>query len=67
VDEDARLFTRHRGEVVVVVNFGTDAATTKVHEGLELRFETESGVDLDEGTLTVPGHAGALLAPTRTR
>jgi maltooligosyltrehalose trehalohydrolase len=67
VDEDTRLFTLHRGEVVVVVNFGTDAATTKVHEGLELRFETESGVDLDEGTLTVPGHAGALLAPTRTR
>jgi maltooligosyltrehalose trehalohydrolase len=67
VDEDTRLFTLHRGDVVVVVNFGTDAATTKVHEGLELRFETESGVDLDEGTLTVPGHAGALLAPTRTR
>jgi maltooligosyltrehalose trehalohydrolase len=67
VDEDTRLFTLHRGDVVVVVNFGTDAATTKVHEGLELRFETESGVDLDEGTLTVLGHAGALLAPTRTR
>jgi maltooligosyltrehalose trehalohydrolase len=67
VDEDTRLFTLHRGDVVVVVNFGTDAATTKVHEGLELRFETESGVDLDEGTLTVPRHAGALLAPTRTR
>jgi maltooligosyltrehalose trehalohydrolase len=67
VDEDTRLFTLHRGDVVVVVNFGTDAATTKVHEGLELRFETESGVDLDACTLTVPGHAGALLAPTRTR
>jgi maltooligosyltrehalose trehalohydrolase len=67
VDEDTRLFTLHRGDVVVVVNFGTDAATTKVHEGLELRFETESGINLDEGTLTVPGHAGALLAPTRTR
>ena len=67
VDEDTRLFTLHRGDVVVVVNFGTDAATTKVHEGLELRFETESGVDLGEGTLAVPGHAGALLAPTRTR
>jgi maltooligosyltrehalose trehalohydrolase len=67
VDEDTRLFTLHRGDVVVVVNFGTDAATTKVHEGLEMRFETESGVDLDEGTLTVPGHAGALLAPSRTR
>jgi maltooligosyltrehalose trehalohydrolase len=67
VDEDTRLFTLHRGEVVVVVNFGTDGAATKLAEGLELRFETESGVDLDEGTLTVPRHAGALLAPTRTR
>jgi maltooligosyltrehalose trehalohydrolase len=67
VDEDTRLFTLHRGEVVVVVNFGTDGAATKLAEGLELRFETESGVDLDAGTLTVPGHAGALLAPTRTR
>ncbi len=67
VDEDTRLFTLHRGDVVVAVNFGTDAATTKLDAGLELRFETESGVDLDEGTLTVPGHAGALLAPTRTR
>ena len=67
VDEDTRLFTLHRGEVAVVVNFGTHAATTKVDQGLGLRFETQSGVDLADGTLTVPGHAGALLAPTRTR
>ena len=67
VDEVTRLFTLHRGEVVVVVNFGADAATTKVGEGMDLRFETESGVDLAGGTLTVPGHAGVLLAPTRTR
>ncbi|MEO6510864.1 MAG: DUF3459 domain-containing protein, partial [Nocardioides sp.] len=67
VDEDARLFTLRRGDVVVVVNFGTGATTTRVPAGLDLRFETESGVDLDGGTLTVPGHAGALLAPTRTR
>ena len=36
-------------------------------DGLELRFETEAGVTLDGATLRVPGHAGALLAPSRTR
>jgi maltooligosyltrehalose trehalohydrolase len=67
VDEDTRLFTLYRGDVVIVVNFGRDEVTTDVADGLELRFETESGVDLDGAMLTVPGHAGALLAPTRTR
>ncbi len=66
VDEDTRLFTLRRGDVVVVVNFGTDEATTQVGDGLELRFETEAGVTLDGATLRVPGHAGALLAPSRT-
>jgi maltooligosyltrehalose trehalohydrolase len=63
VDEEARLFTMRRGQVVVVVNFGSEPATTEVERGLELRFETESGLDLAEGSLTLPGHAGALLAP----
>ncbi len=67
VDEDGRLFTLHRGDVVAVVNFGTEGASTTVAEDLELRFETEAGVDLDGATLSMPGHAGALLAPTRTR
>jgi len=67
VDEDSRLFTLVRGDVVVIVNFGTEEATAMVSDGLELRFETESGVDLAGTTLTVPGHAGALLAPSRTR
>jgi maltooligosyltrehalose trehalohydrolase len=67
IDEDTRLFTLHRGDVVIVVNFGTEPTTTTVGDGLDLRFETESGVDLDGATLTVPGHGGALLAPTRTR
>jgi maltooligosyltrehalose trehalohydrolase len=67
VDEDSRLFTLVRGDVVVIVNFGTDEATATVSDGLELRFETESGVDLARATMTVPGHAGALLAPSRTR
>ena len=52
----------HRGDVVVVVNFGTEPVTTSVDEGLALLFETESGVDLAGTALTVPAHAGALLA-----
>ncbi len=63
VDEDTRMFTLRRGEVVVIVNFGTEAGTTTVGAGLVLRFETESGVELDGSALRVPGHAGALLAP----
>ena len=65
-DEDTRLFTMrrsgHRGDVVVVVNFGPEPVTTSVDEGLALLFETESGVDLAGTALTVPAHAGALLA-----
>jgi maltooligosyltrehalose trehalohydrolase len=67
VDEDTRLFTLRRGDVVVVVNFGAGEAATTVGDGLELRFGTEAGVTLDGATLGVPGHAGALLAPSRTR
>jgi maltooligosyltrehalose trehalohydrolase len=63
VDEEARLFTMRRGEVVVLVNFGADTATAEVPAGLSLRFETESGVDVAGSTVTLPGHAGALLAP----
>ncbi len=64
VDDETRLFTMYRGDVVVVVNFGDETATTEVGPGLTLLFETESGVDLDGTTATLPGHAGALLAPT---
>jgi maltooligosyltrehalose trehalohydrolase len=66
-DEETRLFTMRRagqrGDVLVVVNFGTEAVTTDVDAGLALLFETESGVDLSGGSITLPGHAGALLAP----
>jgi len=63
VDEDTRLFLLRRGDAVVVVNFGPDPVTTTVGEGLVLLFETESGVDLTGADVTLPGHAGALLAP----
>ncbi len=62
-DDEARLFTMRRGDVVVVVNFGDQTVSTEVEPGLRLRFETEAGVDLDGAVVTLPGHAGALLAP----
>jgi maltooligosyltrehalose trehalohydrolase len=62
-DEGTRLFTMRRGEVVVVVNFGHEPVSAGVDDGLELLFETESGVDLAGTKLTLPAHAGALLAP----
>jgi maltooligosyltrehalose trehalohydrolase len=62
VDEAARVFRMSRGKLVVVVNFGDEPATVEVGHR-DLVFETESGVDLDGGELTLPPHAGALLAP----
>jgi maltooligosyltrehalose trehalohydrolase len=62
-DEEARLFTMRRSDVVVLVNLGTDAVTADVEPGLALLFETESGVALAGTRVTLPGHAGALLAP----
>ncbi len=61
--EDSGLFTMRRGDVVVLVNFGSEPARVEVGAGLDLRFETESGVKLDGTTVSLPAHAGALLAP----
>jgi maltooligosyltrehalose trehalohydrolase len=47
----------------VLVNFGDAAAVIELDEPAELLFETESGVDLVGTTLTVPPHAGAVVAP----
>ena len=62
VDEASRLFRMSRSDLLVVVNFGDEPLTTSVEHG-ELLFETLSGVELSGGTLTLPTHAGALLAP----
>ncbi|MEI5673142.1 MULTISPECIES: malto-oligosyltrehalose trehalohydrolase [unclassified Nocardioides] len=62
VDEESRTFVMHRGDLAVVVNFG-DAPATLVLPHTRLLFETEAGADLGDGTLTLPPHAGALLAP----
>jgi len=49
-----------RGSLLVLVNFGETPVASEVGPA-ELLFETESGVDLDEGVITLPGHAGALV------
>ncbi len=62
VDEERRVFTMARGALLVVVNFGDEPAAVEAGHR-DLLFETEAGVDLDGGELTLPPHAGALLAP----
>ncbi|MCW2793520.1 MAG: maltooligosyl trehalose hydrolase, partial [Nocardioides sp.] len=64
VDEEARTFEMWRGDLLVVVNFGDDAATIALDAPGELLFETESGVELGaDGRLTLPAHAGAMIGP----
>ena len=63
VDEDARLFTMRRGSLVVVVNFGAGEASWEVEGVSRVLFETEAGVAVADSVVTVPAHAGALLAP----
>jgi maltooligosyltrehalose trehalohydrolase len=59
-DEETRVFTMRRGALTVVVNFGGAEQSVAV-AAQELLFETESGVDLRDGVVTLPPHAGALL------
>jgi maltooligosyltrehalose trehalohydrolase len=67
VDEDSRVFTMRRGPegqaVVMVVNFGDRPAEVTVGDGLDLVFRTPSLPSLAADRLTLPPHAGALLAP----
>jgi maltooligosyltrehalose trehalohydrolase len=63
VDEETRLFTMRRGSLVVVVNFGSAEASWEVEGVSQVLFETEAGVALADSVVTVPAHAGALLAP----
>jgi len=59
-DEETRVFTMRRGALTVVVNFGERERAVEV-AARELLFETESGVDLRDGSVTLPPHAGCLL------
>jgi maltooligosyltrehalose trehalohydrolase len=60
-DEEARVFTMARGRLTVVVNFGDQPCVVDLDASAVL-FETESGVDLADGAVTLPAHAGALLS-----
>jgi maltooligosyltrehalose trehalohydrolase len=60
-DEATGLFTLRRGEVLIAVNFGDHEQRTAVGSG-ELVFATPAGAAYDDGVLTLPPHAGALLS-----
>ncbi|WGL52994.1 malto-oligosyltrehalose trehalohydrolase [Nocardioides sp. BP30] len=62
-DEDTRLFTLRRGEVLVVVNFGEEQARLDVGDG-ELLLTTPAGAGHEAGSLVLPAHAGALFRRT---
>ena len=62
VDEEARLFTMRRGDVLVVVNFAAVPTELSVGDDLELLFGTPAGPMLTAGRLRLPARAGALLA-----
>ncbi|WP_210648891.1 malto-oligosyltrehalose trehalohydrolase [Nocardioides sp. SYSU D00065] len=62
---EGRLFAMRRGDLLVVVNTGDDAASLEVGER-DVLFETPAGVTLDGATLSVPAHAGCLLGPVAT-
>jgi maltooligosyltrehalose trehalohydrolase len=60
VDEDARTFVLHRGRLAVVVNFGEGPASLATGH-TEVLFASPAGAELDDGTVVLAPHAGALL------
>ena len=58
------MFRMRRGPLLVVVNFGDQAASVDVGGRAELLFETGAGVKVsNSGTVSLPPHAGALVEP----
>jgi maltooligosyltrehalose trehalohydrolase len=57
---EGRVLTMRRGDLLVVVNTGEEAAEVQVGER-DVLFETPAGVGVRGGTASVPPHAGALL------
>ncbi len=63
VDEDRRLFTMRRGGVLVAVNFGADPVTHDLGPGAHtLLFTTPTAAVVDGTQLSLPPHAGAVVA-----
>jgi maltooligosyltrehalose trehalohydrolase len=64
VDEERRIFTMARGDLLVVVNLGDASATVEIDAAeWHVLFQTGSGIDLAPATLTLRPHVGALLGP----
>ena len=64
VDEDARWFLMRRGDVVVVVNLGDAGVSVDLgrHDHpWQVLWQSPAGVELREGRVVLPPHAGALL------
>ncbi|GAA4368779.1 malto-oligosyltrehalose trehalohydrolase [Nocardioides caricicola] len=59
-DEDSRVFTMRRGDLLVAVNFGDDEATVET-EASEVLFATPAGASLGANGLVLPAHAGAVV------
>ncbi len=60
-DEETRVFTMRRTDLLVAVNFGAEEQEIEAPYD-EVLFATPAGVTLAEGRLTLPPHAGCLLA-----
>jgi maltooligosyltrehalose trehalohydrolase len=58
-DDTTRLFTLRRRDLVIAVNFGTDAVTVPLHG--EVLFATPSAPSGDAGDLVLPAHAGIVV------
>ena len=68
-DEERRVFTMRRRDLLVVVNFGEHAVELETPPATVL-FATPAGPEdataIETGTLPVPAHAGVLLALDRS-
>ena len=58
-DEETRVFTLRRGDLLLAVNFGSAPAT--LPESGDLLFTTPSTASVGADGLTLPAHAGVLL------
>ena len=58
-NDETRVFTLRRGDLVLAVNFGTEPTT--LPESGALLFTTPTAASVGSGGLSLPAHAGALV------
>lgn len=63
VAEAQPTFVMRRGELVVVVNFGTEPVTLDLAGEHEVRWATPARVTVEGTRVALPPHAGAVLTP----